>query len=139
MINSELQSVFIKQDKKFTGFLIIAFKTSKGIFELDNCKLSKIDVISVGYDLYERSNYDSSNDKPVLIERILRNDEMDFIIVLSNHKVIVVGADSNFNNEHFNQIIDVFDLKDLSNEYLENTSEWQIDGHSRLGDFSCEK
>lgn len=122
MLKCKLESIFFKLNKNEEGFLLVVFNTSEGMFELDNCILKKIEFLEEDYQIYDSSNYNPDNSHSVYIVSVLFNEEMDFIVVLNNDKVVIIGADSNFNNDFFCQIIQVFDFKSLTEEYL-NCSE----------------
>lgn len=124
MLKSKLESIFLKLNKDEEGFLFIVFKTSEGLFELDNCVLKEIESLPEGYQNYDSTNYNPYYLQFVYIVSVLFNEEMDFIVVLDNGKVIIIGADSNFNNDFFNQIIQVFDFKSLSEEYLNSAENY---------------
>jgi predicted RNase H-related nuclease YkuK (DUF458 family) len=60
----------------------------------------------------------------IVIDKVLINEVMDFVLVLNNNKAIIVGADSNFNKDNYNQVVEVYNLNSLSNEYLESTFDY---------------
>lgn len=123
-MNGKLENVFFKSHKTQKGFLSVVFNTSEGMFELDNCTLQKIDLLPEGYEIYNKAYYNPEYLQHVNIVNVLFNEEMDFIVVLDNNKVIIIGPDSNFDAD-FSQLIEVFDLKNLSKEYLESAEDYQ--------------
>jgi hypothetical protein len=126
MLKGKLESIFFKLNKNEEGFLLVVFNTSEGLFELDNCILKKIDFLTEGYQIYDSNNYNPDDLHFVYIVSVLLNEEMDFIVVLDNYKVIIIGADSNFNNHFFNQIIQVFDFKSLSEDYVNSAENYYL-------------
>jgi hypothetical protein len=122
-MKGKLENVFFKSHKAEEGFLLVVFNTSEGMFELDNCILQKIDFLPEDYQIYSKEYYNPDDLQYVTIVGVLFNEEMDFIVVLDNNKVIIIGADSNFNND-FSQVIEVFDFKDLTKEYLDSAENY---------------
>lgn len=122
MINSTLNKVLYKRNDQADGFLLVVFDTSMGLFELDNNIFTKVDKLTKGYQVLNNYISKPENLSDIKILKVLFTIDMDFIVILNNKKVVLISANSIFG--YFDQTLNVYDIEDLTEDYLDEAEKY---------------